>query len=88
MLCRSGEAALDNHEPDLAASFYVLGLSVDDLVEAFYGGLIRCHTDNGQASLAVKTYHQCQAVLSRRLGVAPSEGTTRLYLAAILGKTA
>ncbi len=88
VLCRNGEAALNNREPDLAAMFYELGLSVDDLVEAFYGGLIRCHTQNGQASLAVKTYHRCQAVLSKRLGVAPSEGTTRLYLAAIDGKTA
>ena len=51
-------------------------------------GPVRCHTHSGQASHAVTTYRQCQRVLAKRLGVMPSEKTTRLYLAAIKGKTA
>ena len=51
-------------------------------------GLIRCHTRSGQASRAVTIYRECQRVLAKRLGVMPSEQTTRLYLAAIEGRTA
>ena len=49
---------------------------------------IRCHTRRGQASRAVTIYGECQRVLTKRLGVMPSEKTTSLYLAAIEGRTA
>jgi LuxR family transcriptional regulator, maltose regulon positive regulatory protein len=82
------QAALTGGAVDLATRLYELGLKVDDLVEDFYAGLICCHTHNGQASLAVTTYRLCQRVLANRLGVMPSERTTRLYLAAIEGRVA
>lgn len=81
------QAALAGGAVDLAAQLYELGLKVDDLVEDFYAGLICCHARNGQASLAVTTYRLCQRVLANRLGVMPSQRTTRLYLAAIEGRT-
>jgi DNA-binding SARP family transcriptional activator len=84
-LCHSGEAALRNRQPDVAARIYELGLRVDDLVEEFFAGLIRCHIASAQPSLAVATYHRCQRTLTKRLGVAPAEKTTRLYLSAIEG---
>lgn len=87
-LNQSAQAALGQGDVELAMRLYELGLQVDDLVEDFYAGLIRCHTHSGQASDAVATYHQCQRVLANRLGVMPSQKTTRLYLAAIEGKTA
>ncbi len=86
-LNQSAHAALGLGQVNLAARLYELGLLVDDLVEDFYAGLIRCHTQSSQASLAVTTYRQCLRVLAKRLGVMPSEKTTRLYLAAIDGRT-
>ena len=86
-LNQSAQAALSAGAVELATRLYELGLQVDGLVEDFYAGLIRCHTHRGQASHAVATYRQCQRVLAKRLGVMPSAKTTRLYLAAIEGKT-
>jgi ATP/maltotriose-dependent transcriptional regulator MalT/DNA-binding SARP family transcriptional activator len=82
------QAALLRGDAELATRLYGVGLHVDDLVEDFYAGLIRCHAHRGQSSLAVTTYHLCQRVLGTRLGVTPSNQTTLLYLAAIEGKTA
>jgi LuxR family transcriptional regulator, maltose regulon positive regulatory protein len=87
-LNQGAHCAFSQGDVELATRLYELGLQVDDLVEDFYAGLIRCHTHSGQASHAVTTYRQCQRVLAKRLGVMPSEKTTRLYLAAIEGKTA
>ena len=87
-LNQSAQAALSQGDVELAIRLYELGLQVDDLVEDFYAGLIRCRIHSGQASDAVNTYRQCQRVLAKRLGVMPSAMTTRLYLAAIEGKTA
>ena len=87
-LNQSAHCAFDQGVVELAARLYELGLQVDDLAEDFYAGLIRCHAHSGQASHAVTTYRLCQKVLAKRLGVMPSEKTTRLYLAAIEGKTA
>ena len=87
-LNQGAQGALSQADVEIATRLYELGLQVDDLVEDFYAGLIRCHTHSGQASHAVATYRQCQRVLAKRLGVMPSEKTTRLYLAAIKGKTA
>ena len=87
-LNQGAQGALSQADVEIATRLYELGLQVDDLVEDFYAGLIRCHTHSGQASRAVTTYRQCQRVLAKRLGVMPSQKTTRLYLAAIKGMTA
>ena len=84
-LSRCGAAALDRRQPEQAAELYELGLGLDDLVEAFYAGLIRCHQLSGLPSLAVSTYRRCRRALSNGLGVAPSDATSRLYLQAIDG---
>ena len=55
-----------------------VGMVVED-------GLICCHMASAQPTLAVATHHRCQRTLTKRLGVAPAEKTTRLYLAAIEG---
>lgn len=58
-------------------ALYELGLQVDDLVDDFYAGLIRCHTLSGLASHAVTTYRQCQRVLAKRLGVMETSQAAR-----------
>jgi DNA-binding SARP family transcriptional activator len=59
------------------------GLEIDDLVEEFHRGLMKCHLVTGQPSEAVNAYRRCQRILSASLGVEPSAATTRLYLSAI-----
>jgi LuxR family transcriptional regulator, maltose regulon positive regulatory protein len=81
-LSRCGEVALANQEGELAAEFFELGLSIDDLVEAFHAGLMRCHLQDGQPSLAMAAYQRCRRTLWNHLGVAPSDATNRLQLAA------
>lgn len=84
-LCRCGEAALSERQTDVAAEFFELGLTIDGLVEAFHSGLMRCHLQSGQPSLAIVAYQRCRRTLWDRLGVAPSETTRRLHLAAADG---
>lgn len=66
-----------------ARMIYEVGLDIDDLVEEFYRGQIRCYMANNEPSLVASAYQRCRRALSGRLGVEPSAATTRLYLSAI-----
>ena len=68
---------------DEAFAYYRFGLEVDDLVEEFHRGVMRCHIASGQAADTVNAYRRCQKTLATRLGVEPSQATTQLYLAAL-----
>lgn len=68
---------------DSALSLYGRGLDVDDLVEDFYRGSIRCHLARGEQCEAIKMYRRCQKVLSACLGVEPSPDTKGLYLSLV-----
>jgi DNA-binding SARP family transcriptional activator len=78
---------MENQQAELAAEFYELGLNIDDLVEAFHAGLMRCDLRQEQPSQAISAYQHCQRTLWNHLGVAPSEATTRLHLAARAGRS-
>ena len=54
-------------------------LSCDPLSEAKYQTLIRLHALNGDRAGALRTYHQCVAVLRRELNVEPGISTRKLY---------
>ncbi len=82
-LAAAAAEALADKGIELAGEIYGAGLEIDDLVEEFYRGQIRCYIAREQAGLAVTTYRRCQRTLSSRLGVEPSPATTRLYLSAI-----
>jgi two-component SAPR family response regulator len=82
-LSLAGADALAHDRIELAHEIYGEGLEIDDLVEEFYRGQIRCHIAADQPSLAVSTYRRCQRALSTRLGVEPSQATTRLHLSSI-----
>lgn len=60
-----------------------LGLDIDDLVEDFYRGMMRCHLARGQQGDALATYRRCQRILAARLRIQPSSATTGIYLSAI-----
>ena len=51
----------------------------DPLQEAAHRRLIALYTRLGDYAAAVRTYHQCAALLERELGVAPSPPTRELY---------
>ena len=67
----------------MALTVYGAGIEIDDLVEDFYRGQIQCHAARDQLSDVVLSYRRCQRTLQNRLGVEPSQTTTRLYLSAI-----
>jgi DNA-binding SARP family transcriptional activator len=41
--------------------------------------LMRCYCRQGQRHLALRQYHLCTEVLTRELGVPPTQETTTLY---------
>ena len=82
-IAAAAAAALGQGRVASASAMYELGLDIDDLVEEFYRGQIRCYMANNESSLVASVYQRCRRSLASRLGVEPSAATTRLYLAAI-----
>jgi LuxR family transcriptional regulator, maltose regulon positive regulatory protein len=62
-----------------AATLYQRGLDADDLAEAFYQGLMRCHAATGRTADATATYQKLKQRLSISFGLKPSAVTERLY---------
>lgn len=63
---------------DKAIALYLKGLEADDLVEAFYQGLMRCYRAQGRHAEAMSAYRRLRRLLSVVLGIAPSEATQSL----------
>jgi DNA-binding SARP family transcriptional activator len=62
-----------------AAKLYQHGLDADNMAEAFYQGLMRCHAAAGRPTDAIATYQRLRQLLSVTLSVKPSAATERLY---------
>lgn len=62
-----------------ALRVYRKGLETDDQVELFYQRLMGIYKSLGRTSEAVAAYKRCAAVLSRDLGIGPSDATKELY---------
>ena len=62
-----------------AARLYQRGLDTDNLAEAFYQGLMRCHVATGRTADATAVYLRLKQHLSIRFGLKPSAATERLY---------
>jgi LuxR family transcriptional regulator, maltose regulon positive regulatory protein len=62
-----------------AAELFQRGLDADDLAEAFYQGLMRCHAATGRTADATATYQKLKQRLSISFGLKPSAVTERLY---------
>jgi LuxR family maltose regulon positive regulatory protein len=58
---------------------YLRGLDADNLVEAFYQGLMRCYGQLQRRTEAASAYRRLRDVLSVTLGVPPSSVTEQLY---------
>ena len=61
-----------------AATLYQRGLDADNMAEAFYQGLMRCHATAGRTSDAIATYLRLKQLLSITLALKPSVATERL----------
>ena len=79
LITKLGDSLQKTGQWESALEYYQKGLEVDDLAEEFYQGLMICHQHLGAISEAVKTYRNCQKVLSAVLGVEPSPITEKIY---------
>jgi DNA-binding SARP family transcriptional activator len=66
-----------------AIDLYSRGLEADDLTEAFYQGLMRCHLALGCAADAVAAYRRMQQLFGAILGIKPSLESERLQALAV-----
>lgn len=62
-----------------AMILYERALSIDDLAELAYRGLIRCHLRCGEPGEALRVFRRCRELLSIVLGVPPSTATLDLH---------
>jgi LuxR family transcriptional regulator, maltose regulon positive regulatory protein len=74
----AGKLELDGQHK-AAAELLQRGLDADDLAEAFYQGLMRCHAATGRTADATATYQKLKQRLSISFGLKPSATTERLY---------
>jgi DNA-binding SARP family transcriptional activator/predicted ATPase len=68
-------------EFDLARRFAWRQIELDPLHEPAHRQLMQCYAGAGRRSAALRQYRECARLLETELGVAPSEETTRVYLA-------
>ena len=69
----------DGSRHEEAIKLYQRGLDADNLAEAFYQGLMRCHAIVGRNTEAITTYLKLKQLLSITLNLKPSAATERLY---------
>jgi ATP/maltotriose-dependent transcriptional regulator MalT/DNA-binding SARP family transcriptional activator len=62
-----------------AIAWYTRGLEADELIEAFYQGLMRCHARGGHLSEVAAVYRRMRTCLARDLNVSPSALSDRIY---------
>jgi len=61
-----------------AIDVYRRGINQDNLVEAFYRGLMRCYLAVGEPAEAMRTYRRCRELFSIVLGLKPAPETELL----------
>jgi LuxR family maltose regulon positive regulatory protein len=66
-----------------ALELYSRGLETDDLTEAFYHGLMRCHLALGSPADAVAAYRRMRQLFAAVLGIKPSAESERLHALAL-----
>jgi len=64
---------------DEALRWYQKGLDADDLAEAFYQGVMRCHLALDRPAEGLSTYRRMRQMLSVTLGAAPSPTSEAIY---------
>jgi len=67
-----------NNHIALAMDLYRRGIEADELAEAFYRGLMRCHRQRDERAEALSVYRRLRQTLSITLGIVPSAATEAL----------
>ncbi len=62
-----------------AVRTYKKGLEIDNQAELFYQRLMLLYRSLGRAAEAVTLYKRCEGILSRTLGIEPSDKTKEIY---------
>ena len=65
-----------------ALTWYARGLAADDLVEAMYQGLMRCHLNLGHRADALATFQRLRRTLASKLRILPSAESVALATSA------
>lgn len=63
---------------DEALRWFEAGIAIDDLVESFHQGAIRCHLGSGRPARALAQFERVRRVLASRLRATPSAATVEL----------
>ena len=78
LVLRRGAELEASNAPDLAIALYQRAIIHDNLIEAFYRGLMRCHIAKQEPAEAMRAYRRAREILHLVLGVNPSQETERL----------
>jgi len=76
-----GQVLQEAGELQAAAAHYARALDVDDLIEAFYQGLMQCQLGLKHRSEGLATYERLKKTLAAELGLAPAAEPERLHQA-------
>ena len=79
LLATHGKNLEKGGEIENAIGWYLRGIQVDSIVEAFHQGLMRCYRHLGRHTEAASVYRSLRRTLSIVLGIAPSTETRALY---------
>ena len=69
-----------------AVRIYRKGLEIDNQAELFYQRLMLLYQSHGRTAEAVALYKHCEVILSRTLGIEPSDKTREIYQGIIKSK--
>lgn len=77
--CLLAEGYEDLKQWQMAIDVYLRSLSMDELTEVFYQGLMRCYHQVGQTDQIEKIYQQLDRLHDAKLSTKPSSETQKLY---------
>ena len=77
-----------SHQWPEAIDLYQRGLDADNLVEAFYQGLMRCYRSIGRTLEAIAVYRRMRHLFSVTLGVEPTSESETLYRSLLAARRA
>jgi LuxR family transcriptional regulator, maltose regulon positive regulatory protein len=82
LICQQATELESQQRYGEALTWYARGLAADDLVEAMYQGLMRCHLNLGHRADALATFQRLRRTLASKLRTLPSAESVALATSA------
>jgi LuxR family transcriptional regulator, maltose regulon positive regulatory protein len=82
LICQQATELESQQRYGEALTWYTRGLAADDLVEAMYQGLMRCHLNLGHRADALATFQRLRRTLASKLRTLPSAESVALATSA------